>query len=112
VEHLDKAIPESQAFGHDDVGFETEDERMFVRAQVTPAMLVDELTRHPGLRDIRNLSVVMGRAMKHVEGWVSTGQSTRKFGRQSPLWVREGHDPNGDAWAEKPPDFDLDDMLE
>ena len=112
AEYLEKAIPESQAFGHDDVGFETEDERMFLRAQVTPAVLVDELTGHPGLRDIRNLSNVLGKAMKHVEGWQNTGTRTRKFGRVSALWVREGHDPGGEAWVEKLPDFDLDDMLE
>ena len=50
--------------------------------------------------------------MKHVEGWENTGTRTRKFGRVSALWVREGHGLWGDLWIEKPPDSDLDDMLE
>ena len=64
------------------------------------------------LRDIRNLSNVLGKAMKHVPGWENSGGTTKKFGRQGQLWVREGHSPKGEVWVENPPDSDRDDMLE
>ncbi len=99
-EHLNKPVPESVAFGDDNLGFEGEaDEPKYLRALVTPAVLFDELTGNPLFRELRNTNVIIGRAMKYVDGWENTHARTRRFGRVSPLWARTGHDPEGDEWV-------------
>lgn len=102
MEYLDTPVSQSVADGDDDCGFEpVEGEPMFVRTMVTPAALFDALHGDPVIREIRNANVVLGRAMKHVEGWADAGERTRRFGRMSQLWVRRGTPPAKIAFSNR-----------